>query len=76
MFSLLLKDLISDFIFDFTAAGVVLYVISSTFKTYDNFSELIRKISPTTIFFLMYILSHHKIPVSIGLDIKVFLIQH
>ena len=39
------------------------------------FSELIKNISPTYIF-LIYILSHHKIPAAIGLDAKVFLIQH
>ena len=50
----------------------IIFVISNTFVTNDNFSELIRKISPTFIFFLIYILSHHKIPVPIGLDAKVF----
>ena len=52
-----------------------IYVISNTFVTNDNFSELIRKISPIYNFF-EFILSHHKIPVPIGLDAKVFLIQH
>ena len=52
-----------------------IYFISDTFVTYGNFSELIRKISPTYIF-LIYILSHHKIPVPIGLNEKVFLMQH
>ena len=39
---------------------------------YDHFSELIRKISPSYNLFWIYILSHHKIPVPIGVDAKVF----
>ena len=39
----------------------------------DIFFELIRKISPTYNFFEFI---YHKIPVPIGLDAKVFLIQH
>ena len=42
-------------------------------RTNDNFSELIRKISPIYNFFEFI---YHKIPVPIGLDAKVFLIQH
>ena len=53
-----------------------IYVVSNTFITYNNFSELNRKISLTLIFFLIYILSRHKIPVPIGLDAKAVLIQH
>ena len=45
------------------------YIIFNTFVTCDDFSELIRKISPPYIF-LVYIPSHHKILVPIGLVAK------
>ena len=35
-----------------------------------------QKNQPYLQFFWIYILSHHKIPVPIGLDAEVFLIQH
>ena len=35
-----------------------------------------QKNQPYLQFFWIYILSHHKIPIPIGLDAKVFLIQH
>ena len=43
-----------------------IYIISVTFVTHDNFSELIRKISPTKIFFSIYRPSKHRILVPIG----------
>ena len=58
-----------------------IYVMSNMFVTHDNISELIRKISPTYIFFFFFFffffflnLYTYKIPVPIGLDAKVFIL--
>ena len=56
------------------------YVVSAnkanTFVTNDNFFWTDQKNQPYLQFFWIYILNHHKIPVPIGLDAKVFLIQY
>ena len=70
------KQLLNDTLRKLPNEYVDVSIMSNMFVTYDNFSELIRKIRPTYIFFLIYILSNHQIPVPIGIDAKVFLIHH